>query len=323
MVADLLGVKHVIAVCNGTVSLMLIYGAGGLRPGDEVITPSLTYCATISQLNWLGVTPVLVDSDNNFQMDLSQLESVMSQRTVGVVVPQLYGDSPDMNKLVEFCNERELTLIEDSAECFACEYEPGKFIGSFGCASSFSFFANKTITTGAGGCIATNDDYLAKRFRLLRSQAHIGGFVHDGPGFNFRMTNIHAAIGKAQLEELDRIVERKKQIARYYRNKLSDSVTKIVPKIHSSSEWMPLFMLPETITYPKFLVETQKRGVDTRPCFTPIHLMKGFQYSQRASLANSERIYTRGFNLPSYPDLTDDQLKYICDVVNEVVEMVG
>lgn len=319
--ADILGVKEVVSVSNGTVSLMLIYAALGLKPGDEVITTSLTYCATISQLNWLGISPVLIDSDDNFQMDLSQLEKAVSRNTKAVVVAQLYGDSPDMLKLKEFCDNNNLLLVEDSAEAFVC-FDQKKAIGSFGNASSFSFFANKVITTGEGGCIATNDLELAKRMRLLRSQAHIGGFVHDGPGFNFRLTNLHAAVGVAQLEELEEIIERKKQIAQYYRNTLSGSVSKIVPKV-DSSEWMPLFMLPETITYPKFLLEMQKRGVDTRPCFTPTHLMKGFQYTTRVPLNNSERIYKRGFNLPSYPDLTDKQLKYIVKCTNEVVEMVG
>ena len=318
------GVDHAVSVCNGTVSLMLIYAAADLKSGDEVITPSLTYCATVSQLNWLGITPVLVDSDDNFQMDLSQLESSISRKTKAIVVPQLYGDAPQMFRLSNFCTKHGLILIEDSAECFASTFdEKERVIGSFGLASSFSFFANKNITTGEGGAVATDDPDFAKRLRLLRSQAHIGNFVHDGPGFNFRMTNLHAAVGVAQLEEHCDIVTRKTQIARYYRNKLSESVGKVVPKIHGSTEWMPLFTLPDSMNYPKFLLEMQKKGIDTRPCFTPIHLMNGFEYTKRVSLDNCERLYKKGFNLPCYPDLTDEQLKYVVDSVNEVVEMVG
>ena len=321
--SEVLGVEEVITTCNGTVSLMLIYASLGLKPGDEVIVPSLTYCATISQLNWLGIIPVLVDSDDNFQMDVSQIEDSINKRTKAVVVPELYGDSPNIEEIKSLCEIKMIDLIEDSAESFACAFSKGSMLGSYGIANSFSLFSNKVISCGEGGFVTTNCRETAKRLRLLRSQAHIGNFVHAGPGFNFRLTNLHAAIGVAQLEELDEIVERKQQIARYYRNTLSNSVGKVIPQIESSSEWMPLFTLPETMTYPKFLLEMQKRGIDTRPCFTPIHLMKGFDYTKKTSLNNCEKIYKKGFNLPSYPDLTDEQLKYIVDSVNEVVEMVG
>lgn len=318
MVAEKVGKGYEsVSVCNGTVALMLTYASMGLRPGDEVVVPSLTYCATISQLNWLGVTPVLVDSDDNYQIDVTQLPKTLSRKTKAVVVPELYGDLPDMDVILDFCAANELLLIEDSAETFGCAGA-----GKWGNAATFSFFANKTITTGEGGCVVTDNKELAKTMRLLRSQAHIGNFVHKGPGFNFRMTNLQAAIGVAQLEEFDVIVSRKQQIATYYRNKLSDSVGKIRPSV-ASAEWMPLFTLPETMEYVKFMNEMHKRKIDTRACFTPIHLMEGFDYTRRTALDNCERIYRRGFNLPSYPGLTDEQLKYICDNVNEVVEIVG
>jgi len=320
-VADYLDVKHVVTTCNGTVSLMLIYAAAGLRPGDEVLVPSLTYCATISPLNWLGIRPVLIDSDSNYQMKIDDLDRYLTRRTAAVVVPQLYGGSPNMDKLVEFCNQSNLCLIEDSAESFGCLFN-GKQVGRFGSMSSFSFFGNKVITTGEGGCVATNNDELAKKLKLLKSQAHIGGFVHDGPGFNFRMTNLQAAIGLAQMEQVDQIITRKKKIATYYRNMLSKDVGRITSPGVESSEWMPLFTLPDTMSYLKFHTVMQSRNVDIRPCFTPIHLMKGFTYDKKGSLDTSEKIYTKGFNLPSYPDLTDDQLEYIVECVNAAVEII-
>jgi len=319
--ASYLGAKHVITTCNGTVSLMLIYAAAGLRPGDEVLVPSLTYCATVSQLNWLGMRPILVDSDNNYQMSVDSLDRYRTRRTVAVVVPQLYGGSANMVKLVSYCKKHGLCLIEDSAESFGCSINEKK-IGTFGDVSSFSFFGNKVITTGEGGCVVTDNDRLAKKVKLLKSQAHIGGFVHDGPGFNFRMTNIQAAIGLAQLEQIDTVVTRKKQIATYYRNTLSKEIGKVVSPNVESSEWMPLFTLPDTISYLKFHTVMQAKNIDIRPCFTPIHLMNGFTYDKKGSLENSERIYKKGFNLPSYPDLTDGELDYIVKCVNNAVEII-
>lgn len=332
--ANYLGVSSVIAVSNGTVSLMLIYAALGIGVGSEVITPSLTYCATVSQLNWLGAKAVLVDSDDNYQMDLSTIDKLLAENSKieAIVVPQLYGDSPDMIELQALAKKHEVHLIEDSAECFGCAHNLNQMIGSFGVASSFSFFSNKTVCTGEGGAVATDDENLARSLRLLRSQAHIGNFKHDGPGFNFRMTNIQAAIGLAQLEDLQTILEKKAYLASYYRKNLSPQVGKILPKIYDSAEWMPLFTLPETIDYSRFMYEMRSRSIETRPCFTPIHIMaqessgnlwKGFDYDIPGEISNCEKIYKRGFNLPSYPDLTEEQLKYIVDCTNEVVELVG
>ena len=316
---DYLGVKHVITVFNGSVSLMLILKALDIGHGDEVITPSLTYAATVSSINNVGATAVLVDSDNDFQM-IQQFENSLSATTRAIMIPQLYGGSPNIVSFKERCKKNSIHLIEDSAEVFGSTFLDKK-LGSFGIASSFSFFGNKTITTGEGGCVCTDDDHLAERMRLLKNQSHIGGFVHNGPGYNFRMTNIQAAIGLAQLEEIDGIIAKKKKIAAYYRKHLTRNVTRVMPDVRvNSAEWMPLFMLPPDMTYLSFYEEMRKMGIDTRPAFKPVHLMSGFNTVCRDTLANAERIYGRGFNLPSYPGLKKKQLKYICDTVNKIVK---
>ena len=318
--ANYLGVENVITTFNGSVSLMLILRALGIGPGDHVLVPSLTYAATISAINLAGATAILVDSDENFQMVTTNLDSYCFIKPKAVMVPQLYGDAPDMNALKKYCKRHNIPLIEDSAESFGCKYKH-EMIGSIGTASSFSFFGNKVITTGEGGCVCTNDNTLATKMRLLKNQSHVGGFIHDGPGFNFRMTNIQAAIGLAQFEDLDHIVKRKKIIAEYYRENLSPNIKKIVPSVNST-EWMPLFSLPKTINYMKFSSVLRNKLIDTRPAFTPIHLMSGFDFVSRGSLANSELIYKQGFNLPSHPDLTDEQLRYICQEVNTAVGVI-
>lgn len=318
--ANYIGVKHVITTFNGSVSLMLILKALNIGYGDYVLVPSLTYAATISAINLVGATAILIDSDNNFQMTTTNINNYCRIKPKAILVPQLYGDAPDMAIIKKYCKSHNIYLIEDSAESFGCKYRE-KMIGSIGIAASFSFFGNKIITTGEGGCVCTNDNSLAIKMRLLKNQSHIGGFIHDGPGFNFRMTNIQAAIGLAQFEDLNYIVKRKREIAQYYRENLSKDIKKIIPSIYST-EWMPLFSLPKTINYVKFSSLLRNKLIDTRPAFTPIHLMSGFNFVLHGSLKNSESIYKQGFNLPSYPDLTNGQLKYICEEVNAAVEVI-
>jgi len=318
-ISKALGISNTLSTFNGSVSLLLILRGLNIGYGDEVITPSLTYAATISSINLSGSTAVLVDSDNNFQMDLDKLKQCLSKKTKAIMVPELYSDAPDMNYLIDFCNSNSIHLIEDSAEAFNCFMPDGKAVGSLGVASSFSFFANKNITTGEGGCVCTNNLELSKKLRLLKSQSHIGGFIHDGPGHNFRMTNIQAAIGTAQLEELAGITHKKKALASFYRTRFEGSpITNVWPSI-DSSEWMPVFKLPNTINYSKFQSEMSKKNVDTRSVFTPIHLMKGFDIKTPVPLTNCEEIYKLGFNLPSFPDLNENQLKYIVNSALEVV----
>lgn len=320
-IAEFLGVRYCVATSNGTGSLTLIYHALGLGIGDEVITPSLTYVATVSPMCHAGIVPVLVDSDANFQMDLSHLEKVLTRKTKAIVVPQLYADSPDMDYLVDFCFHNKIILIEDSAEAFGCEID-GHKVGSFGYASGISFFSNKTITMGEGGVVATNNKDFCDQIRLLNLHNNTGHFIHKGPGFNFKPTNLVCAIGLAQLEDLNEILIRKQELARYYRNTLSDKITPIVPKVDISSEWMPLFLLPESISYLRFHDAMLKEGIEVRPGFRPCHLMEGFSYQKRVALDNSEKIYKRAFNLPSWPGLTTLQLKRVVDTVNKTVESV-
>lgn len=314
---EYLGIDYVISTSNGSVSLQLILFALNIGYGDEVITTSLTYAATVSSINILGATAVLIDSDDNFQMNIEQIKNAITPKTKAILVPQLYGDAPNMEYLVEICKQYNIFLIEDAAEAFGCAIN-NKNIGTFGIASSFSTFANKTITTFEGGFIATDDKILAEKLRMLHNQSHMGHFIHNGPGFNARLTNFQAAIGLAQLEDIEEIIRKKLRIANYYRKYLNRKITRIIPKI-KSVEWMPLFVLPEQIQYKIFCDELRKMNIDSRPAFKPIHLMDGFKLILNGA-NNAENIYKRGFNLPCYPDLKMKQLKYICDSVNSIIE---
>lgn len=313
-----LKVKHAISTSDGDVSLVIILKALGIGLLDEIICQTLIHAATVSSITHVGATAVLCDSDDSLQMDVSKIEALITPQTKAIMISQLYGDSPDMWKLIDICEQHKISLIEDSAEASFCKFE-GKTIGSFGIASSFSWFSNKTITTGEGGAICTNDDNLAAKIKLLRNQSHIGSFVHDGAGFNARMTNILAAYGCAQLEVVKALVAHKISIAAYYRTHLSESIKRIIPKIESA-EWMPVFLLPDHISFESFYEQMRIKNIDTRPVFKPIHTMAGFNISIRTDLSNSEKLSKIGFNLPSYPDLSNKQIQYICKAVNEIME---
>jgi len=322
-ISKYLGAKHFISTFNGSVSLNLMLYCLGIKPGDEIITSSLTYAATISQINLLGAVAVLVDSTENLQMNIKQVEKNITPKTKAVLVPELYSDANSMKEysnLLSLCNKNNTYLLEDSAEAFACQITKGKYMGTLGKAASFSFFSNKVITTSEGGGVLTNDSDLAERMNLFKNQSHIGGFIHNGPGNNFRMTNIQAAIGLAQLEDIDIILEKKKNIAKYYRKNLCSNIKSIIPSVYSSSEWMPVFEFKSNrMTYVKFNSDCKDFGVDTRPVFTPIHLMENFNCRSKSKLNICEYAYKNKFNLPSYPSLTSKQLEYIVSCINKIM----
>jgi perosamine synthetase len=322
-IAHYLGVSYFISTFNGSVSLNLLLYCLGLKPGDEVITTSLTYAATVSQINLLGAVAVFVDSTDSLQMNTKQIKESITDKTRAILIPELYSDSPSMEEyknLIEYCTINNIVLIEDSAESFACQIVKDKYIGTLGKAASFSFFSNKVITTSEGGGVATNDKELAENMKLFKNQSHIGGFIHNGPGNNFRMTNLQAAIGVAQLEDIETIIRKKKKIAKFYRENLCDKITSVIPTIYDSSEWMPVFSFDaERMTYIKFCSDCLEAGIDTRPVFTPIHLMKGFNWKTYTTLNNSESVYKNKFNLPSYPKLSLKELEYIVRSVNKII----
>lgn len=314
LISSYLGVKHCVSVFNGSVSLMLILKSLGIGHKDEIITQNLTYAATVSSILNVGAVPVVIDSDANFQMDISLVEKAITKKTKAIMVAGLYGDCCDIQALKVLCDKNGIVLIEDAAEVFGCRADQ-EYLGSFGVASSFSFYMNK-ILCGAGelGVVCTNNDQLASQLKLLKNQGALGGFLHSGPAFNFRATAIQCAVGVSQFEHLDEILKSKKQIADTYRDNLK--LESVYPKVESS-EWMPLFRLPSHIAYIKFNELMLAENIETRPCFTPVSLMSGFKVKKGSSLKISESIYQRGINLPCGPCLTEDEQNYIIETVNK------
>ncbi len=222
--ANYLGVKHAIAVSNGTVAIHLALLALNIGKGDEVIVPNLTYIATANAVSYVNATPVFADSEaDTWNINPECIEKLITPKTKAIIPVHLYGNPCNMDKIATIAKNHNLYIIEDAAEAIGSQYH-GKKTGSFGLISTFSFYGNKTITTGEGGMVATNDDELASKIRLFKGQgmSFTKRYWFDVIGYNYRMTNMQAAIGHAQMERINDLVNAKRQNARHYNRFLND-----------------------------------------------------------------------------------------------------
>ncbi|MBD3636689.1 MAG: DegT/DnrJ/EryC1/StrS aminotransferase family protein [Crocinitomicaceae bacterium] len=316
--AKYIGVKHAASVSNGTVALHIALLALGIGEGDEVITPTLTYIATANAITYTGAKAIFVDSlASNWQMDPKDVKRKITSKTRAVICVHLYGHPCDMTALREICDEHNLFLIEDCAEAIGSEFN-GKKVGTFGDIATFSFYGNKTITTGEGGMVVTNDVTLYDRSVHFKGQglAMHRQYWHDVIGYNYRMTNICAAIGLAQLENVERIIEMKRDIAEWYREELQDLPVTFQPEDANvfHTYWMCSILVENSGDRDKLRNHLKKNGIDTRPLFYPIHTMPMYaQNFERHKVA--EDLGWRGMNLPSYPELTKEDIQYITGVI--------
>lgn len=320
--ANFIGVEHAAAVCNGTVALHLALEALGIGPGDEVIVPTLTYIASVNAITYTGAKPIFVDSlEDTWQINPDDVENKITKDTKAVLCVHVYGQSCDMDALLSICKNHQLFLIEDCAEAIGT-YFKGKHVGTFGDVSTFSFYGNKTITTGEGGMVVTNHETLHERLSHLKGQglAKYREYWHDVVGYNYRMTNICAAIGCAQLEQIDQITQKKRQIAQWYKEAFKGSSIFFHQEANNTthSYWMCTILLsPKTDRegLKSYLIE---QGIETRPMFYPIHTMPIYSKQYEKHLV-AETLSRRGMNLPSYPELNKDDIKFIVSKVLEYV----
>lgn len=317
--AEYIDIKHAASVCNGTVAIHLALVALGIGPGDEVIVPTLTYIASVNAIAYTGATPVFCDSEpETWQLDPVDVERKITQRTKAVMAVHLYGHPCEMTTLQSICKANNLFLIEDCAEALGTLYK-GKHVGTFGDISTFSFFGNKTITTGEGGMVVTNDETLFERSRHFKGQglAHHREYWHDVIGFNYRMTNIAAAIGLAQLEQIETFISRKLEIAKWYKKYLDLNKVQFHTEARDArhSYWMVSILVKDPSLREPLREHLKERGIETRPLFYPAHTMP--MYSARYQKhTNAENLGWRGINLPSYPQLAEDQVRGICENIN-------
>lgn len=316
------GIKNSISVSNGTVALHVALLALGIGKDDEVIVPTFTYIASVNAIHYTGAIPVFVDSDpQSWQIDTKKIEEKISSRTKAIMAVHIYGHPCEMTELLKIVNKHNLFLIEDCAEAIGTYYD-GKHAGTFGHISTFSFFGNKAITTGEGGMVCTNDDMIADLSARIKGQglAKNQEYFHDIIGYNYRMTNICAAIGCAQLERIDDILTNKNRVAQNYINNLQ----RLPIHYHQAigevkhSYWMFTILANNDIERTALRNFLKENGIETRPTFHPAHTMPMYKTEEKFEIA--EDLGGRGINLPSYPDLTDSDIKFITDKIKAFYE---
>ncbi|MCG5238917.1 DegT/DnrJ/EryC1/StrS family aminotransferase [Azospirillum doebereinerae] len=326
--AEYCGVRHGVAVCNGTIALEVAVQALGLEPGSEIIMPSLTIISCALAVIEAGCVPVLVDCEpDSWCMDMAQVAAKITPRTRAIMPVHMYGHPVDMAPLLELAERHGLAIVEDAAEAHGAEYH-GRRAGGLGTLGCFSFYANKIITTGEGGMVVTDDDALAERMRSLRNLCFRRDrrFLHTELGHNYRMTNLQAAIGVAQVEQIEDHLQRKRRMAALYQDRLGDlplSLPVERPGVRNVY-WMYGVVLDDSVPFDavEFARRLRSRGVDTRPFFLGMHEQpvlhdRGLFVDERYPV--TERLARRGLYLPSGLPLTEEQIDTVAVAVREVL----
>lgn len=323
--ADFCGVKHAATCCNGTVALHLALMALGVCPGDDVIVPTLTFVATANAVTYCGARPVFVDSEpETWNINSALIQARITPRTKGIIVVHLYGHPVDMDPVMSIARRHNLFVIEDAAEAHGAEYK-GRRVGSIGDIATFSFYGNKILTTGEGGMVVTRDDALASKVRQLRDQGWDTNRRYWFPiiGYNYRMTNIAAAIGLAQLEKAEWHIQRRRDVARWYYEHLQNIPGLILPVEKEQARnvyWMFSVVLDENISVSRdeVMAYLRERGIETRPVFYPMHILPPYcSSSQENSFPVAERIARRGINLPTWAGLSKRDVQFVCQSLLE------
>lgn len=322
--ANYCGMKYGIATSNGTTALHLALASLGIKAGDEVIVPSLTFIATANAVFYCNAKPVFVDSNlSNWCIDPEKIEKKITKKTKAIIPVHLYGHPCDMDPILKIAKKYNLYVIEDCAEAHGAEYK-GKKIGSMGDISCFSFYGNKIMTTGEGGICLTNNKKLAEKMKLLRD---VGmdlkrRYWHNVIGFNYRITNLQAAVGVAQTKKIDYFIGQKRKIAKWYNQGLENLEKKGLIDLHPEESWAKCVYWMYSIlikdkggkTRNKLIEKLKKTGIDTRPFFYPIHILPPYKNNQKLPIA--EKLSKTGINLPSAVTLTEKDVKIVTRTIN-------
>jgi len=322
--AQFCGVKHAITCSNGTTALHLALLGLGLQPGDEVIVPTLTFIASANAVVYCGGQPVFVDVDPDiWSIDPSQIEARITPRTRGIIAVHLAGHPADMDAILHIARRHSLFVLEDAAQAHGATVN-GRRVGSIGDIGSFSFFGNKIISTGEGGMITTNDEAMARKIRLLKNHGMDPArrYWHPVVGYNFRMTNIQAAIGLAQVERVGWQLERRRELVSWYAEDLAG-----MPEITWQREkrwarhvwWMFTAVLGDRFgDREAIMVRLKERGIETRGVVYPMHQLPPYQDAARgARFPVADRLSARGVNLPTWAGVTREDVRYICQSLLE------
>ncbi len=326
--ADYCGCKHGITTTSGTTALHLALMALGISQGDEIIVPAFTMAASVLSIVYTGARPVLVDSElETWNLDISQIRRKINQSTKAIMPVHIYGHPCDMDPIMEIAREQSLSVIEDAAEVHGAEYK-GRKAGSLGDIGCFSFYANKIITTGEGGMVVTNNDEIAGKARTLKDLAHSKEkrFLHIDIGYNYRMTNIQAAIGLAQFERIDELAEMRRTNAHLYNSLLREvrGIRLPVEKEWARNVyWMYAIVIEDEfgISRDELMKRLGEKGIQTRAFFIPMHQQPAFQeigLFKDESYPVAEELSQKGLYLPSGSGLKEEDIRYVCNTISSI-----
>ena len=340
--------KYAVACVNGTSALQVSLRLVGVKENDEVIVPSMTFIAPVNAIRYNNAIPIFMDSNESYTIDVKKVTEFLKNNTKtilkktnkgktkitinkktgnrisSIIIVHLFGNAVDVEKLESLCKQKNISLVEDAAESLGTFYTKGKFknkhtgtVGKIGC---LSFNGNKIITAGGGGMILTNDKKIAEKAKYLTTQAKDDPIysIHNEIGYNFRLTNLQAALGIAQLQSLPEYILKKRKIHEKYKNQISKIVGFSIsnsPIYAKSNHWLNIIKINKKITKKKLLKIIfffKKNKIEVRPVWYPIHLQKQYEKFQTYKLTNTMKIYQNRLCLPSSPSLTNKELSYIC-----------
>jgi perosamine synthetase len=330
--AQFVEAKHAITCSNGTTALHLALRALDVKEGDEVIVPDFTMMASVNAIIYVGAKPVFVDAERDtWNIDISKIKERITEKTKAIMVVHIYGHPVDMDPVLELAKENGLYVVEDAAEAHGAEYK-GKRVGCLGDVGCFSFYANKIVTTGEGGMVVTNNSEIDEKVRLLKNLAFIEPrFLHHELGYNYRMTNIQAAIGLAQMEYVDELIVARRKNAQLYNELLTDveGITLPVEKDWAKNVyWMYSILVEDSfgMSMAELREKLLEKGVDTRTFFLPMHSQPVvLKYYPEYESMDSQFLVTgelakRGLYLPSGSNLTEEKIRRVVEAIKEVKE---
>jgi perosamine synthetase len=331
--ADYLGVRHAMALPSCTSAIHLLLLALGVGPGDEVIIPDATWIASAAPITYVGATPVFADIDERtWCLSAKSFEAAITPQTKAVIPVDLYGNMPDMEAIAEIAGRHGIAIVEDAAEAIGSEYH-GRKTGSFGDAAAFSFHGSKTLTTGEGGMLVTNDAKLFERTRFLRDHGRKPGdkmFFNHEVAYKYKMSSMQAALGLAQLERIEELLEHKRRTFQWYEEELQD--VEGLTLNYAAPDTRPVYWMITVILDPKFdlakeplMEKLSERNIDCRPFFHPLSSIPAYYDTEQARLARerngvSYRITPYGLNLPSALNMTREKVRVVCGALREILE---
>ena len=342
-IAEYTSAKHAVACVNGTSALHVSLKLAGVEPGDEVIVPTLTFIAPVNAISYNGANPVFMDADEYYNIDVEKTIEFINKETVfkdgftvnkttnkritAIVPVHVWGNACWLDDLLPLCEERNISVVEDASESMGTVYTLGKYegrhTGTIGLLGCLSFNGNKIITSGGGGMILTDDEKLAEKARYLTTQAKDdpGRFIHDEIGYNFRLTNIQAALGVAQLEQLPAFMKRKREIFSQYQaafENIAGLTLAVVPHYANNNHWMNLLQMDSEVfgeDKDALMKRIEKNGIQTRPVWSFNHLQKPYKDCQSYKIERSNKLVENSLCLPSSTNLSDEDIEQLINIL--------